>query len=1340
MKFNREKNACGCRSGRLGRLGRSSLALLLVLVMIAASFPVGGGYFAGAEGLLQDISGSDAPAADVTVSAGDAADASVEEHVCVIRSFAGYVPGEPVEHIVLPGAMPLNRIKDMLPRKLQAVIDCEECSSEIEASWKNIGTERFELVLDNEKYSYEPQDDPATKDIDESTESPWCDLPFVSVTIEGLEAEVSSSDVSDSDLPSGSDVASGSDAVSGSDVISGSDAVSGSDAASGSDVVTDKPAEAPVISDSDCQVLPLCTCDTHCYANAEAGLYLVNIRCPACSIDPSGCLVMPEFAELTLQTVTEDGRSVSVSGQLPEGAVLKAEVVPEDQLGAVIGEAGFIVTPVVRFAYDITILYEGREFQPVDFGGSVRVVISDACADSSEGLAVFHVAEEGIERVCVVEDGSDAVFSADRFSVYVGLTTGISDIYCSGSAFYTDSALNNQLAKDGVPYSTVSGILADSTGDITFHVQSAYQVTGAETINPGAGRSVSFERVSGNTGSIISVAGGGNLTLSGAVTVDGKNVAADNPNINVADGGALTMNDGVSVVNGESVGVWVYEGAFFTMNGGLIANNKAVNGAALHNAGTAVMNGGTMSGNVSVDSGGAVWQQGTFTMNGGLITGNSCTTMFGGGVFSYLGKTTIAGGTITGNSSSTHPQSSGVSTYAPTASTLVLTGSPRIEDSVYVNAGSASNIITVTDTFAPLCAVVLEGSGTTQNVVQYSRTPNASDLACFTVRNSGRKLKINGNYIQISGAGQSFYGSSVGAADAKTPQTWKLLINTAYSVLRTTGGTAFMAHGFSVNTKATSTNPGVTVSGTQYKVQNSVYQTLNSGNTLTFRRWERPTALNSTANVHPTNSNSSLFIATESGSLRIQDVTIDGGSQPGVMVYNNTTYQMNGIGSCTDATLLVQGSAVLDLQGNVVLRNAPASPVGGAIRANSGTLNINGTVTFSNNKTSTYGKAMYVQNATVNINTPNIINPGNEDFYLANSTSKLTINTNLTGVMPITINPNDTASCMPGRIIATYKAGLTPDVSKFAVQNVECVLVRDGQNIVIGTCEKTFTAHAEDVTPDAGESNSFTIDLAALYGGLGNISGKTVTVTGLQIVSNSGNIIIEDYQTVESLRREYGRADSNKYFGISAGLGDNDPQDIQSVSAAVGSTADSAKMVFTVHSGNAITVDGQLAVLSFELNVGGSVRYINVTLNAHSGCNISASVPIKIVGVVDARGEFTLPDGSEYYIANKGTVPLVLTDVEWTWMVDGAYDADEMFSRHENISLAVRLGGSGAHEFDSTLGYQWSGISMPISARVGDEPGKLSLDWTMKMGSGNILKSTQSATVANITYTIAVKE
>ncbi len=773
MKFNKVRNFCGRGSEWLGRAGRSGLAMLLVLVMIAASLPVSGVYSAYAEGASPAVSGSDtvdklsSEEVTVSVSAGDAAsdgnaNIPAEDHICVIRSFAGHVPGEPVDHIVLQKAVPLNRIRDMLPKEIQAVIDCEDCPAEIKAAWKNVGSDRLELVLDEEKYSYEPLDDPETEDIDESTESPWCDLPFIAVTVEGSnadeggDAEISSSDVtSGSDATSDADVTPENGVVSGADVVTGSDVTSGSDIVSGGDAGENTPADDkshhnPVVSGSDTQILPLCTCESHCYANTAAGLYLVNIKCPVCSADPSACLVDPERADRVLEVTASDGRVVTVSGALPESAALSVEPIEEEAaaelLAGVTGDvSGSDAAPetTVCFAYDIKVIYEGREFQPSDFGETVTVSIHDIETAPSDVLTVYHFHEDEVECLdSERNDGNIVSFETDGFSYYVGTaekTGAPSTVYvyryrveegntAAGRTadkmyFYCDENgwlkhTNELLNSNKQRFSTIGAILTYfPDADITFVLQGTYIVNGSETID-GTGRNITIIRHATHSGGDengfdVGYAGK-SLTLKN-VTLDGNNrsVGADQAMVKAYNSGAVVnIEEGTVIKNCNSHGVLIMTNSTVNMKGGTITNCYAkigdTKGAVTRKGGgvyvdetsTFNMSGGTISNCSAKDAGGGVYiaagaaestNAGKMTMTGGTITGCSVEVANAGyGSASFYG----AGGGIY-IEGATNTAEKGIGRVAPFA-TLTMSGGTISGNTAENGAGIAnSGILTL---------------------------------------------------------------------------------------------------------------------------------------------------------------------------------------------------------------------------------------------------------------------------------------------------------------------------------------------------------------------------------------------------------------------------------------------------------------------------------------------------------------------------------------------------------------------------------------------------------------------------------------------------------------------
>ena len=192
-------------------------------------------------------------------------------------------------------------------------------------------------------------------------------------------------------------------------------------------------------------------------------------------------------------------------------------------------------------------------------------------------------------------------------------------------------------------------------GNVTLKQEEPLLITGAVTLNLNGHV---LERL--GSGSLIKVAGGGNLTLTDSNTTVQHNFTSDNY-------GVWTLNEesGTKVVNGGVIaggtgtegcggGVYVESGGTFTMNGGSIvgcevhAATTSVYGGGVYVAqgGSFVMNGGSIADCTTTGDGGGVYvaSGGTMTMSGNAnISG--CTAADGAGI--YLAGTLIAnGGTV----------------------------------------------------------------------------------------------------------------------------------------------------------------------------------------------------------------------------------------------------------------------------------------------------------------------------------------------------------------------------------------------------------------------------------------------------------------------------------------------------------------------------------------------------------------------------------------------------------------------------------------------------------------------------------------------------------------------
>jgi len=137
--------------------------------------------------------------------------------------------------------------------------------------------------------------------------------------------------------------------------------------------------------------------------------------------------------------------------------------------------------------------------------------------------------------------------------------------------------------------------------------------------------------------------------LENNITLHGHN--GNNGNIITVKGGALIMNEGVTITGNTTYGGVYVEKGSFEMNGGIISGNGKNTdffGGGVDNRGTFIMNGGTISGNSAVSGGGVyVNNNGTFSMNGGTISGNN--SRWGGGVCMQNGVFEMNGGIISNN-------------------------------------------------------------------------------------------------------------------------------------------------------------------------------------------------------------------------------------------------------------------------------------------------------------------------------------------------------------------------------------------------------------------------------------------------------------------------------------------------------------------------------------------------------------------------------------------------------------------------------------------------------------------------------------------------------------------
>lgn len=113
------------------------------------------------------------------------------DHICEILGFDGYSAGTPINTATASLGDTEAQIAAVLPTTLKGAVACAPGALvDIRVTWgcanydsATPGIYRFIASLDPAVASYTVEDDPATQDIDESVTSPYCDMPFIEVTV-----------------------------------------------------------------------------------------------------------------------------------------------------------------------------------------------------------------------------------------------------------------------------------------------------------------------------------------------------------------------------------------------------------------------------------------------------------------------------------------------------------------------------------------------------------------------------------------------------------------------------------------------------------------------------------------------------------------------------------------------------------------------------------------------------------------------------------------------------------------------------------------------------------------------------------------------------------------------------------------------------------------------------------------------------------------------------------------------------------------------------------------------------------------------------------------------------
>lgn len=334
------------------------------------------------------------------------------------------------------------------------------------------------------------------------------------------------------------------------------------------------------------------------------------------------------FTDASYAVAAQDGTVITVSGQLPEGAEVRAYPVAL--------ESSLINGEVLLCAYDITVFdADGGVFTPAEDSSPLEVTIcppgwAESRSDD-ESYTVYHIPPQGPPEAMDTQSGREAVsFTTDHFSTYA-LTSGGSEdaVYLNGSAG-SDSSDGSLAA----PVKTAEKAMSLVRDGGTVYITGTVTVGDSQSWLFSAGGSVTFRRHSSFTGPLVTVANGGALTVGSGMTLhggsDGPTYSDSTPSIATCSTYAAGSAKAPLIVVETGGELTLQEGALLQYN----ANVPDGDGSALRENGY-------------VGMGGAVYCSGTVAMNGGTI--QYCEAQCGGGVYVENGRFYLCGGLIEHN-------------------------------------------------------------------------------------------------------------------------------------------------------------------------------------------------------------------------------------------------------------------------------------------------------------------------------------------------------------------------------------------------------------------------------------------------------------------------------------------------------------------------------------------------------------------------------------------------------------------------------------------------------------------------------------------------------------------
>jgi hypothetical protein len=323
-----------------------------------------------------------------------------------------------------------------------------------------------------------------------------------------------------------------------------------------------------------------------------------------------------------------------------------------------------------------------------------------------------------------------------------------------------------------------------------------------------AGGTRILKRVAGNTVPLITVNGGGELTLQniiidGGAVWTGGTATPPSPAFNATNTGQGAVNAGNTLVIVSGTGTKITLGAGAVLRNNCITSGGAGGGIRANAGAEVIINGGEVCYNQSgYTGGGIVLQDATqvntkLTLISGSINNNNTSAHDGGGINAEYGIIEIQGGSITKNRANTH--GGGINVNAGGSSTMTISGG-EISSNVAVQKGGgikAGRNYTVT-----MSGGVISGNtaGTTGNGIHVGGDAENDNCAAFIMLD-GARIAANNDIYLTTGEIITIGGNLTGAAPVAVI---KPAVTTAGTqVLANNGFTAANYHKFALDPSVT---------------------------------------------------------------------------------------------------------------------------------------------------------------------------------------------------------------------------------------------------------------------------------------------------------------------------------------------------------------------------------------------------------------------------------------------------------------------------------------------------------------------------------------------------------